>query len=181
MEKKRPIVVTIVATYCCIEGLFFIYKFFYILQSGKLELAHLSNLLFAVGFLTAGIGLYLKRGWGRNFALFFIFYILFASTRSFLSYFVIENKVIFITKGAISFLIFISVLMSLLNRNVKSKFTNSPSSLVLLGSMLFMYGVFQRTGNMIIDTLWVIIGIVGLSFALRGMNELRKGKLEIKY
>ena len=171
---KRPIGLIIIASYFTVEALFGLYKFFRALQVEELIYTYFIILLISLGFIISGVGLFLQRGWGRNFALCFNFLILFNGIRNLLSYFVVESKISIIIKGLVSLFIATLIFIYLLNKNIKEKFPKNPVSLIILGFFLSMYGIIQRTGYALIDYSWLAMAIIGFSILFKGAKQLRE-------
>ena len=61
----------IIAAYFLMNGVGGFYQLIPLFIEGNFTATTYSPLIFKTGFLVAGIGLIWRRGWGRNFALFF--------------------------------------------------------------------------------------------------------------
>jgi uncharacterized membrane protein YhhN len=165
----------IIASYFLINGVHGFYQIIPFIIKGNSISAIYSPLIFNTGFLVAGIGLILRKGWGRNFTLFFNGIYIILGLQQLLIYFygdVPDTRPI--AKGIVNFLIAGLIYFYLFKTKIKALFDESPVSWCILGMVLLFYSQNQRVGNMIIDTFWAVMMIVSFVLFGLGAKQLRK-------
>ena len=172
--KKYP-GLYIIAAYFLINGIGGFYQLIQLVIEGNSILVMYSPLIFNTGFLVAGVGLIVRKGWGRNFSIFFNGISVIVGLQHLLTYFYGDaNDARAIVKGLADFLIAGLIYYYLFKTKIKALFDESPVSWCILGIVLFFYSQNQRDGNMIIDTFWAVMMIVSFAITGLGANQLRK-------
>ncbi|MBU4009412.1 MAG: hypothetical protein KJ882_01495, partial [Proteobacteria bacterium] len=133
------------------------------------------NALIHAAYITAGVGLFYKKGWGRYFAIFVNSLSVLTGIIWLLNYFYFDAQDISpLSKGLSDLLIAAPIFYYLFRKDIKELFSESTTSLCILGLILFLYSMNQHSNNMIISTFWNIMVIVGLAITGYGARQLRK-------
>jgi len=174
-NMKKYLGIYIIAAYFLINGIGGFCQLIPLIIQGDFTAQIYSPIVFNTGFLVAGCGLIWRKGWGRNFALFFNGISILVGLRHLLTYFYGESsEIISIFKGLSDFLIAGLIYFYLFKAKIKTLFPKSPVSWCILGLFLLLYSLNQDTGNVIIDTFWTILTIVGLAISGYGAKQLRE-------
>lgn len=122
----------------------------------------------------SGVGLFLQKGWGRNFALLSAFYYGSIEILELTSYLSTKPSSTVLLKGSIHIAIQACILYYMLRKSTKDAFQQSPLSLGLIGGFFMFYKFFQHSGNAIIDYIWDIMSVVGFFILFKAGKQFRK-------
>ena len=165
----------IIAAYLLINGIGGFYQLIsHVIKENSTSAIYLP-LIFNAGFLIAGIGLIRRKGWGRNFALFFNGISVILGLQHLLIYFYGDAPDTRpIIKGLADFLIAGPIYFYLFKTKIKALFDESPNSLFILGGFLAFYGIQYDSGIALVDFFWLAMAIVGFAMLIKAGQQRKK-------
>jgi hypothetical protein len=172
-SKKIYLGLYFIACYYVLEGSYTLYVIINKIVSAEINFNYILSALVCLGYIISSVGLLLKKGWGRNFAMFFTLFVFLPGFQEIARY-IDKKDIVDLIKGSTSFLLAALIFIYLMKKNIKSIFTESPNSLFILGSFLFFYGLKHDSGIALVEYFWLTMSIVGFAMLLRAGQQRRK-------
>ncbi len=166
--KRSDILLVIFALFFLLETVYRAYE----MLTGHLR-AGVVEIVVLTYFLISSIGLYLKKAWGRNFALFCNSLIFLSGLRQIIAYFYLGSARD-LPKGLLNIVISILIYFFLLKSNYESMLKKSPYSKIIIGASIALYCITARTGNSFIDYALLAIALFGFGIILKGSREIKE-------
>ena len=170
--KSKPGII-IIASYFLINGAYAVYQLVGAWLGGTFPQSNLFYNMVPIVFVVSGVGLFLGKGWGRNFTLLASGCYLMLGLVKLALYLIEQNEPTLLIKGAVDVVIAVTITIYMLRKPIKAKFENSPISLMCIGTFILLWGVTETSNNHIINVLWRTLLIVGVAVVLKARQQLR--------
>jgi lipid-A-disaccharide synthase-like uncharacterized protein len=170
--KSKPGLI-IIASYFLINGVYMAYQLVGAWLGASFPQSNLFYNMVPFVFMVSAVGLFLNKGWGRNFTLLASGCYLMLGLVKLAPYFIEQHDPTLLIKGAVDVVIAVMITIYMLRKPIKAKFENSPISLMCIGTFIMLWGVTETSDNHIIKVLWWSLFVVGGCVMLKARQQLR--------
>lgn len=170
---KKPVGIIIISFHFFSDGVFYLYQCYGALWSGDFTSHVISLLLISLYGLISGIGLFLKRGWGRNTALIYNSFLLIVGVATICTSFVYDKSNYFVD-GLVEVIIAMLIFMYLLKKSVKEKFTENPKYIpVTYDKVLLFFVLFLQIAPDNSAFIVYFMCLVGVALLFKQIGNIR--------
>jgi|GEM_PF-4883958 len=170
--KSKPGLI-IIASYFLLNGVYAAYQLVGAWLGGTFPQSNLFYNMVPIVFVASGVGLFLNKGWGRNFTLLASGCYLMLGLAKLAPYFIERHDPTLLIKGIVDLVIAVTITIYMLRKSIKARFENSPISLMCIGTFIVLWGVTETSDNRFINVLWRTLFVVGAAVVLKARQQLR--------
>jgi len=173
MKGKSEI--TIIALYFLFNGAFAAYQLVVATLHGGIAQSNLFYNMIPIVFLASGVGLFLKKGWGRNLTVLASGCYLLLGVLKAVDYWAQENDISLLIKGGVDVFLALFIIGYMSRKTIKDRFEKSPISLMCIGTFLVLSGVTHMFAIQILDNILRMMAFLAGAFVmLKAKQQLRE-------